>query len=99
METRDQAFYLGELVDDPSTHARPRVPGFPWPQDAAVALVDVQAQEVAYGTSWSNKAEASVVRRIIDDVRQAGGRTASRIAVIAPYDGQCRLLKKHWAMR
>ena len=93
MESRDQTFYLGELEDDRSTHAHPRVLGFPWPQDAAVALVDVRTQEESCGTRWSNEAEALVVRRIIDGVRHADPLSESRIAVITPFDAQRRLLR------
>ena len=62
----NQAFYQGELEDDHSTHGHRLVRGFPWPSGDAVALVDVQGQEEAYSTSWSNAAEAAVVEQIID---------------------------------
>ena len=58
-----------------------------------MALVDVRSQEVSCGISWSNEAEALVVRRIIDGVRRADPRAERRIAVITPYDAQRRLLK------
>ena len=65
-----------------------------------MALVDVRSQEVSCGISWSNEAEALVVRRIIDGVVIGGGIggsncavAESRIAVITPYDAQRQLLK------
>ena len=80
-------------MDAPSTHARPHVPGFPWPQDGAVALVDVRTQEESCGTRWSNEAEAVVVWRINDGVRHADPLSESRIAVITPCDAQRQLLR------
>ena len=69
----NRAFYAGELRDDQSTFSDQRIDGFPWPEPfSEVALVHVRGGEEGSGTSWSNGAEAEVVKEIVDGVRRAG---------------------------
>ena len=76
-----EEFYEGKVLTDASVGVRDQVKGFPWPQDSALAFVDIQGEEHLSDTwSVSNHAEARlatvIVKNLLHDWERARGRYA-----------------------
>ncbi|CAG9464040.1 unnamed protein product [Pedinophyceae sp. YPF-701] len=85
------AFYEGALQNGVSEGARTRLDvDFPWPGPRlpVMFIVNLSPEEMAgSGTSFINRAEASVVERAVTRLLGSGVRP-EEIGVITPYEGQ-----------
>ena len=90
-------FYENRLEDGCTSDQRPPPAGFLWPDwDHPMAFIPVDgAEEVDdEGKSRSNRDEAGKVLGIVDSLLAMGDITADDIGVVAPYNGQVRLLSQ-----
>ena len=90
-------FYENRLEDGCTPDQRPPPAGFLWPDwDHPMAFIPVAgAEEVdEEGKSRSNRDEAAKVLGIVDALLAMGDITADGIGVVAPYNGQVRLLSQ-----
>jgi len=90
-------FYENRLEDGCTPDERPPPAGFLWPDwDHPMAFIPVAgAEEVdEEGKSRSNRDEAGKVLGIVDALLAMGDITSDAIGVVAPYNGQVRLLSQ-----
>ena len=90
-------FYENRLEDGCTSDQRPPPAGFLWPDwDHPMAFIPVAGVEEVdeEGKSRSNRDEAAKVLGIVDALLAMGDITADGIGVVAPYNGQVRLLSQ-----
>jgi len=97
-EFPSNTFYEGTLQNG-VTSAQRRQPSitFPWPHPdrPLMFLVTTSPEEIAAsGTSYLNRAEASLVEKLVTSLLR-GGVTPQQVGVITPYEGQRAYTMQH----
>jgi superfamily I DNA and/or RNA helicase len=88
-------FYGGKLNDGVSPPERRPLAGFPWPREEfPVAFIPIEGSEIDDGVSKANEAEAHAVCEAVVALLGGGQCTVSDIAVVTPYSGQVRLIRR-----
>ena len=90
-------FYEGNLQNGVNKLNRLACQSFPWPNpDLPMFFFNCQGQEEMSGTglSYLNRAEASVVDKIVVSLIKAGVE-AEQIGIITPYEGQRAFVTSH----
>ena len=95
-EFPNEMFYDGKLEDGVTGSDRKAPAGILWPDwERPIAFLPVEGGEVAGpdGASKENKAEASWVAKIVEDLVNAGEIGQDQIGVITPYAAQVRAIR------
>ena len=95
-EFPNQMFYSGRLEDGVDESERKAPAGVLWPDwDRPIAFLPVEGGEVAGpdGASKENRAEASWVAKIVEDLVTAGEIGQDQIGIITPYAAQVRAIR------
>ena len=94
-------YYGGKLVCGKfESHQFPVVKGFAWPNNSALAFIDISGKERQDNIgSYSNLSEAIEVARIAENIVAAGSVCAEDIGVITPYAFQRAVIQSEMSKK
>ena len=87
-------FYCDMLRNGDNVSGLDRVGGFPWPKMYRIVFIDVEGLESSCASSFTNFAEAQMVKTIVASLLGTGGIREENLGIVTPYDGQRRSLQE-----